>query len=59
MDRRRKFKRIVAAVKDKVGDPPFIGKIREFKWAGKFYEREVLALSGKTQYACVSYSLYL
>ena len=48
MDRRRKFKRIVAAVKDTVGNPPFIGKI-DFKWAGKFYEGEVLALSGKNR----------
>ena len=28
-----------------IGDPPFVGKIGDFKWAGKFYEGEVLALS--------------
>ena len=36
---------IVVVGKDKVGDPPFVGKI-DFKWAGKFYEGKVLALSG-------------
>ena len=40
---------VVVAAKDKVGDPPFVGKIGDFKWAGKFYEGEVLALSGMAE----------
>ena len=35
------------------GDKTFVGAFCDFKWAGKFYEGEVLVISGECGTVCI------
>ena len=47
---------VIPATENRNGDTPIVGRCGEFKWGGKFYEGEILALSGKLHQHQISFN---